>query len=67
MTVRCYWCGSSDVYFRHYACWEEDRVGNAIEVGSMEEAERQGLHVRDEEWWCSVCDAPFGGPVEIEE
>jgi hypothetical protein len=66
--IRCFWCGSSDTHFSHFDCWEEDRFGNHIEVGSREEADRLNLSLRNEVWWCNNCDGAFGFPAdEFEE
>lgn len=65
--TRCFWCGSSETHFHHFDCWEEDQVGNQIEVDSFEEARRKDVTPKDEVWWCNVCEGYFAWPVEDEE
>lgn len=62
--LQCFWCGSTDTRFLHYACWEEDRVGNPIEVQSLDSTEGTP---RDEVHYCDHCEGSFAFPVEPHE
>lgn len=60
---RCAWCGSIDTYFKYYRCWEEDELGNNIEVNSLDTEYTPA----EEVWWCEDCEDMFAVQVNDEE
>lgn len=64
-TIRCFWCGSSNTFFQHYACWEETPWGATKTTHDL--SGDDDCTPRDEVWWCRNCDGAFGFPVEYPE